>query len=79
MSFKRSQGLQFYRDAAYQVCQAYLKGLIRVHGRPCPHCFLMRLRKLEGDAIRLINEEVHHGFYAFPPGEERETTIDDHD
>ncbi len=25
-TFKRSQGLQFYRDGAFQLCQAYLNG-----------------------------------------------------
>ena len=67
-AFKRSQGLQFYRDGAFQLCQAYLNGFISkktfAHGlHPCPHCFLDQLNVLRDKAERIILHEVANGFY----------------
>lgn len=68
-TFKRSQGLQFYRDGAFQLCQAYLNGLITektfAHGfHPCPHCYITQLNELRDIAERIILHEIANGFYA---------------
>ncbi len=67
-AFKRSQGLQFYRDGAFQLCQAYMNELITektlAHGfHPCPHCFITQLNELRDIAKTIILHEVTNGFY----------------
>ena len=66
-TFTRSQGLQFYRDGAFQLCQAYFNGLITKsshHGsHPCPNCFLDQLNALRKDAVNIILHEIQGGFY----------------
>jgi len=57
-AFRRTQGLQFYRDGAYQWCQAYLNGLVTKEN------FLKKLDALEKNATALIKEEIKQpGFY----------------
>ena len=57
-AFRRTQGLQFYRDGAYQWCQAYINGLIDE-----PE-FRQRLKQLEESAEKLIMKEIQNpGFY----------------
>lgn len=57
-AFRRTQGLQFYRDGAYQWCQAYLNGLIEKKE------FLKKLERLEAKATLLITKEIEQpGFY----------------
>ena len=57
-AFRRTQGLQFYRDGAYQWCQAYLNGFIKKDK------FLERLKRLEEKAALLITKEIEQpGFY----------------
>lgn len=64
VSFKRTQGLQFYRDGAYQLCQAYMNGFITYGGKPCTKCFLKKLSKLQEDAKELIETEIEkENFY----------------
>ena len=77
-TFKRSQGLQFYRDGAFQLCQAYLNGLITektlAHGfHPCPHCFITQLNELRDIAERIILHEVANGFYKDSDDEDEKT------
>ncbi len=63
-TFTRSQGLQFYRDSAFQLCQAYMNGLLfNKDGKFCGVCYLKRLKELEDEAIKLIRTEVENGFY----------------
>ena len=56
--FKRTQGLQFYRDAAYQLCQAYLNGLFGQKDEVENEVFRVRLGALEDKAVRLIEKEL---------------------
>ncbi len=57
-AFRRTQGLQFYRDGAYQWCQAYLNGFVEKDK------FLERLKRLEEKAALLIAKEIEQpGFY----------------
>ena len=57
-AFRRTQGLQFYRDSAYQWCQAYLNGFIDDAE------FLQKLKRLEEKAALLIAKEIEQpGFY----------------
>ena len=57
-AFRRTQGLQFYRDGAYQWCQAYMNGFITA-----PE-FVAKLGALEKDAKELIKKEISQpGFY----------------
>ena len=60
MQFKRSQGLQFYRDGAFQLCQAYINGLL---GNEDHENFLLELNSLRETAANIILHEVTHGFY----------------
>lgn len=80
-TFKRSQGLQFYRDGAFQLCQAYLNGLITektlAHGlHPCPHCFITQLNELRDIAERIILHEVANGFYPGSDDEAEKTEME---
>ena len=57
-AFRRTQGLQFYRDGAYQWCQAYINNLITRKD------FVEKLETLQEKAAYLIQEEVNQeGFY----------------
>ena len=76
-TFTRSQGLQFYRDGAFQLCQAYLNGFIPEgsshHGfHPCPNCFLEQLNALRKDAVNIILHEIQGGFYRQEETEQNE-------
>ena len=64
MQFKRSQGLQFYRDGAFQLCQAYINGLLGNDGQKT---FLAELHALRKTAANIILHEVTHGFYRKEP------------
>lgn len=77
-TFKRSQGLQFYRDGAFQLCQAYLNELITggysYHDFPsCPHCFIEELNALRDTAANIILHEVANGFYKDSDDEDEKT------
>lgn len=52
-AFKRTQGLQFYRDGAYQLCQAWLNGVIKSEEK-----FFSHLKELEKNAVKLIGKEL---------------------
>ena len=59
-AFKRTQGLQFYRDGAYQLCQAYMNGVIKSKEQ-----FLSHLKNLEDKAVKLIEKELEReDFYS---------------
>ena len=61
-AFRRTQGLQFYRDAAYQICQAYLNELINMEQ------YRKQLKDLGKKAFILIKEEINHpNFYSSAP------------
>ena len=64
MQFKRSQGLQFYRDGAFQLCQAYINGFLDAK---TPKIFLSELNALRKTAENIILHEVTHGFYRKEP------------
>ena len=80
-TFKRSQGLQFYRDGAFQLCQAYLNGLITggysYHDfHSCPHCFIEELNALRDTAANIILHEVANGFYPGSDDEAEKTEME---
>ena len=50
--FKRSQSLQFYRDAAYHLCQAKVNGFIKDHE------YLREFQALVKDAKELLTAET---------------------
>lgn len=56
-NFQRSQGLQFYRDSAFQLCQMYFNGVIEKEE------FKKRLGTLREDAVNIILHEIQGGFY----------------
>ncbi len=61
--FHRSQGLQFYRDGMYSLCQSYLNGVIS------PADFVMRADKLLERSAELIGKELDltKGLVGGPP------------
>ena len=65
-TFRRTQGLQFYRDGAYQLCQAYLNDLI------CKKEYKKRLKGLENKAFELIYQEIKHDNF-YPPAPSKPT------
>ncbi|MGS1011765.1 hypothetical protein [Achromobacter anxifer] len=50
--FKRSQGLQLYRDGAFSLCNLYLNGGIS------PSDYLSELRELRKSSVELIRAEI---------------------
>ena len=69
--FKRSQGLQFYRDGAFQLCQAWMNGLIR--GAYHDGEFIRQLNLLRETAQTIILHEVANGFYKDSDDEDEKT------
>ena len=66
-AFKRTQGLQFYRDGAYQLCQAYMNGLItKSNGKTAEEKFLSHLKELENKAVKLIKQELEREDFYCP-------------
>jgi hypothetical protein len=50
--FKRSQGVQFYRDGTFALCNLYLNGAIE------PGAYLTELQELRKSAAHLIEAEI---------------------
>ena len=68
-AFRRTQGLQFYRDGAYQLCQALINGLFDGEtdggAKGKKGDYLSQLKKLQKRAADLIEQEIKQpGFYA---------------
>jgi len=54
--FIRSQGVQFYRDGSFALCNLYLNG----NGRVTEQEYLGELKALRSDAKELIDKEIQY-------------------
>ncbi len=52
--FRRSQGLQLYRDGAFALCNMYINGVLEKQE------YLRELVEFRKDAVALIKEEIPH-------------------